>query len=187
MLQSNGQYALVRDEKGHESTISGRKLAKVPQGDDTEIDSFSCDDFERSSSRSTSTHGPIEYETSLIPPVNDQSISQELTKSESRNTEAYTPLFDDQISSDISTNYQTKNASNISITSQSTFIRCDPSCKEYINYMIRNKTLDQSNIIEDLSDECLFVNSSAVSDIKEQVSKMMDKLSFNAANTIKKK
>ncbi|KAI0980266.1 hypothetical protein GJ496_002031, partial [Pomphorhynchus laevis] len=87
----NPENEQIRDEKGHESTISVLKLAKLPRGDDTEIDNCSCDDFERSSSRSTSTHRPIEYETSSIPPVNDQSISQELTKSESRNTEAYIP------------------------------------------------------------------------------------------------
>ncbi|KAI0985555.1 hypothetical protein GJ496_005674 [Pomphorhynchus laevis] len=42
LLQFNGHYAVVRDEYGKESAVSGRKLTRIPQadtatGDDTVI------------------------------------------------------------------------------------------------------------------------------------------------------
>lgn len=67
--------------------------------------------------------------------------------------------------------------------SKGSLIKCDPAVKQYLVHLDETMAIGERFILNNLDDQHLFVQSSAVSKIKEKLQELIDKISYDATQT----
>ncbi len=62
-------------------------------------------------------------------------------------------------------------------------IKCDPAIKQYLVHLNETLAFGEKFILENLDEQHLFVQSSAVPMIKEKLQEQIDKISYDSAQT----
>ena len=67
--------------------------------------------------------------------------------------------------------------------SKGSLIKCDPAVKQYLVHLDETLAFGEKFILNNLDEQHLFVQSSAVSKIKVKLQEHIDKISYDASQT----